>query len=283
MNKSKISIPPLKIQGIKTKLVPFIEENVQIKKDTLWIEPFMGSGVVGFNLAPEQAIFSDINPHIINFYNGLKYHKITSTIVRDFLETEGNQLEKQEGYYYTVRDRFNNQHNPLDFLFLNRSCFNGIMRFNKKGQFNVPFCKKTTRFSKAYITKIVNQVKFIENKLYYSDWQFLCSSFEQVLSYINNNNSTFIYCDPPYIGRSVDYFDSWNENNELKLCNLLKKSNSKFMLSTWDHNKYRENIYIENFWNFCNKVTKEHFYHVGGKITNRNTISEALLVNYELI
>lgn len=65
MSKEKIYVPPLKIQGIKTKLIPIIKETVKIDEDTVWIEPFMGSGVVGFNIAPQKAIFADTNPYII--------------------------------------------------------------------------------------------------------------------------------------------------------------------------------------------------------------------------
>ena len=57
----KVHIPPIKIQGIKTKIVPLISELAWIDKDTVWVEPFMGSGVVGLNLAPEHAIFADTN------------------------------------------------------------------------------------------------------------------------------------------------------------------------------------------------------------------------------
>lgn len=74
----KIFVPPLKIQGIKTKLVPLIRENVILDKETIWYEPFMGSGVVGFNVEPERAVFADVNPHIINFYNRIKDGSITS-------------------------------------------------------------------------------------------------------------------------------------------------------------------------------------------------------------
>ena len=58
------------------------------------------------------------------------------------------------------------------------------------------------------------------------------------------------------------------------------KSNAKFMLSTWEHTKYRENEYLKKVWGFCNKKTKEHFYHIGAKETNRNSVIEALLMNY---
>lgn len=88
----KIFVPPLKIQGIKTKLVPLIRENVILDKETIWYEPFMGSGVVGFNIEPERAVFADANPHIINFYNRIKDGSITSGRVRAFLEAEGRNL-----------------------------------------------------------------------------------------------------------------------------------------------------------------------------------------------
>ena len=67
MKEKKIHVPPIKIQGIKTKLVPLIKDNIIMDKEMLWVEPFMGSGVVGFNIRPQQAIFADTNPHIINF------------------------------------------------------------------------------------------------------------------------------------------------------------------------------------------------------------------------
>ena len=68
-NNDKIFVPPIKIQGKKTKLVSFILENLPEDAFEVWIEPFMGSGVVGFNAQPRKAIFADSNPHIINFYS----------------------------------------------------------------------------------------------------------------------------------------------------------------------------------------------------------------------
>ncbi len=275
----KIFVPPLKIQGIKTKLVPLIRENVILDKETIWYEPFMGSGVVGFNVEPERAVFADVNPHIINFYNRIKDGSITSGRVRAFLEAEGKKLENGDAdYYYEVRDRFNQHHEPLDFLFLNRACFNGMMRFNKDYNFNVPYGHKPQRFAKAYITKIVNRVAHIEELLKNHEWEFLCQSFEDTIS--SATHSDFIYCDPPYIGRHVDYYDSWDEELEVALHSALVKSQSNFMLSTWHHNDYRSNEYIEQVWNDCQIITREHFYHVGAKEKNRNPVVEALLTNY---
>lgn len=277
----KIFVPPIKIQGIKTKLVSSIKLNAEINADTLWIEPFMGSGVVGFNVAPKNAIFSDTNPYTIDFYNKIKSKEITSYKVREFLENEGKKLfEGDDKYYYEVRDRFNKNHNALDFLFLNRACFNGMIRFNRKGDFNVPYGHKNNRFSKAYITKIVNQVKYVEDKIQENNWNFICQSFEKTIE--NAVKNSFIYCDPPYIGRHVDYYDSWNEEEEIKLRNILTSSNNKFMLSTWDYNAYRKNEYLDKIWYDCNKINIEHFYHIGAKENNRNAIIEALLTNYEV-
>ena len=108
----KIIIPPIKCQGIKSKLAGWILEFVKLQKDARWIEPFMGSGVVGFNLQPEKALFCDINPHLINFYNSIKAGEITSETAREFLEKEGALLkEKGESYYYFIRERFNETKN----------------------------------------------------------------------------------------------------------------------------------------------------------------------------
>ncbi len=279
MIDEKIYVPPLKIQGIKTKIVPLIKQNVNLNENTLWVEPFMGSGVVGFNLAPENAIFGDTNPHIIDFYLGIQNNTITPQIVRYFLEDEGQKLAKYDNeYYIEVRDRFNEKKDPLDFLFLNRSCFNGMMRFNKKNEFNVPYGHKPERFSKAYITKIVNQVAHVQEKIHNNNWQFVCSPFFETIGCANANS--FIYCDPPYIGRHTDYYDSWDESDEYLLCEKLKESGARFMLSTWDHTEFRRNQYIDTLWSFCDKITREHFYHVGAKESNRNPVVEALLVNY---
>ena len=81
----RILVPPIKCQGIKTKLVPLILSNTQLSKNGLWIEPFMGSGVVGLNAMPKKGLFADINPHIISFYSALKSGTISPVITRTFL------------------------------------------------------------------------------------------------------------------------------------------------------------------------------------------------------
>jgi len=272
-------VPPIKCQGIKTKLVPIIHDIESTRNYERWVEPFMGSGVVGFNIKAKKALFADSNPHLINFYNSLKNDLLSPDIVRNFLISEGEKLSKSNGeYYYTVRERFNKDFSPLDFLFLNRSCFNGMIRFNSKGGFNVPFCRKPERFAPALITKITNQVSRVKKIIDSTECEFVCQSFKETLK--NCSTTDLIYCDPPYIGRHVDYFDSWSEEDEYELHRLLKKTGAHFILSSWFENKYRKNEYIEIIWKDLNITTQEHFYHVGASEANRNSMLEALLTNF---
>ena len=274
-------VPPIKSQGIKTKLVPWIKSIVPNEFEGRWIEPFMGTGVVAFNIAPKHALLCDTNPHLINFYQSIKVGEITGAIVRNYLEKEGKSLlEKGEEHYYLLRERFNNDHNPLDFLFLNRAGFNGMIRFNRKGFFNVPFCRKPNRFAKAYITKIVNQVEAIEKIIKHKDIVFKCQPFEKTIS--EASNDCFIYCDPPYINRHVDYFNGWDEAQEEQLFEDLDNTEAKFILSTWHHNDFRKNEFIDKLWDKYNILTREHFYHVGAKETNRNPMIEAIVTNYNV-
>ena len=128
-----------------------------------------------------------------------------------------------------------------------------------------------------HMFKIVNQTKHFEQMLKYSDWTFICQPFEDTIATADENS--FVYCDPPYIGRHVDYFDSWSEEEEKTLKNCLFSSNSRFMLSTWDSNKYRSNPYILSIWNGLSKITQEHYYFLGAKENNRNAMTEALITN----
>lgn len=276
----KIFVPPIKSQGIKTKLVEWISSNVEEIQYDRWVEPFMGTGVVAFNIRPKKALLCDSNPHLISFYKAIQSKEITSGLVKKFLTEEGENLLNSNGlYYYDVRKRFNTHGDPLDFLFLSRSCFNGMMRFNGKGGFNVPFCKKPNRFAQALITKITNQVENISQIIGFSEYEFKNQDFKDTLKEIKPTD--LVYSDPPYIGRHVDYFDSWSEEEENILKDGLTNSNAKFILSTWLSNKYRTNEYVFSTWKDCSISTKEHFYHVGGKETNRNAVYEALLSNVE--
>lgn len=248
-----------------------------------WIEPFLGTGVVAFNSGAKEAVLNDINPHIINFYREIQDGTITAAEVKRFLEQEGQNLltAEEDGYahFRSVRDRFNQNFASLDLLFLSRAGFNGMMRFNKKGHWNIPFCKKPNRFAQSYITKIVNQVTGVKNVIN-NDWIFTNKNFAEIIA--SANEEDIIYCDPPYYGRYVDYYNGWTEEDETQLFNLLSQTKAKFILSTWHHNDWRENEMIKKFWSKFNLVTKDHFYHSGGNLENRKSIVEALICNFDI-
>jgi len=271
-----ICVPPIKCQGIKTKLVPFIAQNVLWSGKGKWIEPFLGSGVVAFNIAPERVLLSDTNKHIIDFYSEIQGGKITPTIVRDYLERNGKMLSSRgDEFYYEMRDKFNEYGDPLDLLFLNRSCFNGVMRFNSKGRFNVPFGHKNNRFSKSYITKIVNQVRCV-SEIITRDWEFKAQDWRESLNNVKSDD--FVYLDPPYIGRHTDYYNNWTENDAIELSKITQKIKCGFALSMWMSNKYRINTHIAEHWPGNIIKTFSHFYHVGPTESLRNEMEEAIVI-----
>lgn len=273
-------IPPIKCQGKKTKLVSHIKELYsKLKLDnSVYYEPFMGSGIVGFNIEPERAIFSDNNPYIIKFYNSIKSNEIDLDTIRIFLEEEGKKLlESGKDYYNVVRDRFNKDGNILDFLFLNRCCFNGLMRFNRNGKFNVPYCKKDDKLSSDYIDKIIDQVKKVKELLdRHPDWQFICSDWKDIVK--DAKEEDIIYCDPPYLGLFSTYYTEYDINNEKELQDFLNNiCNSKWIYSSWKENKDKTNEFILDLIGKYDSIDIEHRYQIGSKSEYRNKVVEILI------
>jgi DNA adenine methylase len=282
---SKVTlVPPIKCQGIKTKLVPSIQQIANSRKYSRWIEPFCGSCVVTLNVQPRVALLADTNVHIIRLYQEIQKGEITAAAVRSFLASEGEKLRTLgEPYYYEVRERFNESPTSWDFLFLNRSCFNGLIRFNRKGKFNTPYGHKPERFAQAYVTKITNQVAQIAKVIAAADdWKFEVADFRKTLSKANPGD--FVYADPPYAGRHVDYFNSWSDEDEDALSRQLAQLQCDFILSTWHSNEFRKNGAIQRSWSGSafQIRTREHFYHVGASEDLRHPMIEAFISNFAL-
>lgn len=274
---NKIIIPPIKCQGIKTKLIPFIKENIKRNEDGLWIEPFMGTGSVVFNIAPQRALLIDKNQYIIKFYQSIQNKTITPQITRKFLEYHGILLETYgETYYKEMREQFNENGNPLYFLFLNRSCFNGMIRFNLQGKFNVPFCHKPNRFSKAYITKICNQIKNVGEIMIDKDWTFVHGTWQSAFN--NVSEQDYIYLDPPYIGRDTSYVGEWSEEEAIELSKYAHNTPANVCLSMWKENEFRQNQHLFDYWADFTWYEHNHFYHIGAKESNRHPMVEVLAI-----
>jgi len=272
-----VQVPPLKIQGIKTKAVPFIRESVDWDGSGRWIEPFAGSAVVPLSLRPARALLGDANPHLIGFHAAMQRGEVTGGSVRAHLEREGAHL-LQEGaeHYRRVRDRFNESHDPHDFLFLNRACFNGLVRFNRKGRFNTPFCRKPGRFRPAYVTRICNQVRRAAEIVAARSWTLVCADWSDLLAQARDGD--FVYCDPPYAGRFADYFNSWTEDDALRLEDRLKALPCRFLYSMWSENRHRRNDRLHRAFSGYEIRTFAHFYHLGATESLRNRMTEALVV-----
>ncbi len=175
--------PPLKWAGGKRWLVPYIRHSWEEHKGSRLVEPFCGGLSVALGLLPRQALLNDINPHLINFYRWLRQGMILTI-----------EMKISKEMYYRYRKEFNDliekgQENTQKaaelFYYLNRTCFNGLCRFNKQGKFNVPIGSKVT---------INQQVDLIKYMNILSNWEFNCGTYLD----LKLKNNDFIFADPPY-------------------------------------------------------------------------------------
>jgi DNA adenine methylase len=184
--------PLLKWAGGKRWLAAALNEIYLDSKCDRLVEPFVGGMSVCLEINPKRALVNDINPHLINLYNQLKQG----------LDVDQG-FKNDKDYYYEQRDKFNQlivdgkDQTPEAaqlFYYLNRTCFNGLCRFNSKGLFNVPFGQyKTINYTDTQtLTGYTNAFK---------DWEFKCGDFEE----LKLEDDDFLYCDPPYWNTFTDY------------------------------------------------------------------------------
>jgi DNA adenine methylase len=248
---NKIAKPFLKWAGGKTQLINDIEralpKDISREKFT-YIEPFVGSGAVLFwmlnnfqNL--EKAVINDINQDLINTYKTIVSRPTELISILEILQNEFHALEGDEDikklYYYQKRDLYNTRKEEQSgqaalFIFLNRTCFNGLYRVNSKNLYNVPMgaYKKPTICDKENIIAVSNVLKKVE---------ILCGDYEETLNYADNN--TLFYFDPPYKPLSeTSSFNSYakdefNDAEQIRLrdfCNKLDILNHSWILSNSD-------------------------------------------------
>lgn len=182
--------PPLKYAGGKRWLVPHISPYWHKFTNRRLVEPFCGGLAVTLGLLPATALLNDINPHVMNFYRWIK----KGLIVRI-------RLANEEELFYEHRTRFNqllkdgqgeNAEAAALFYYLNRTGFNGLCRFNRSGEFNVPFGKY----------KSINYVAdFTAHQRLFKHWKFESIDFQQ----LTLADDDFIYADPPYDAGFTQY------------------------------------------------------------------------------
>lgn len=175
--------PPLKWAGGKRWLIKHLQPLWHRSQSTRLVEPFCGGLAVSLGLRPEQALLNDINPHAINLYNWLKKGLVSRLPMRN-----------EETLYYQHRTDFNrlvtgrwvNSKKAAElFYYLNRTGYNGLCRFNRKGEYNVPFGQHT---------RINYRRNFSDYQPVLSNWQFSCLDFAE----LELRHDDFVYADPPY-------------------------------------------------------------------------------------
>lgn len=178
------STPPLKWAGGKRWLVPYLEAFWQQHPGRRLVEPLCGGLAVALGLVPERALLNDINPHAINLYRWLK-RGLRRTL----------PMSNDEATYYAYRKRFNSlikqgqaesQEAAELFYYLNRTGYNGLCRFNRSGEFNVPFG--------SYTTINYDVIDFSLYQRVFENWEFTVGDFEGVTL----EPDDFVYADPPY-------------------------------------------------------------------------------------
>ena len=285
---------PLKYMGGKIKLLDFIKSAVPSSGvPGRWVEPFMGSGVVGLNLAmtasaSKQAIMSDTNQHVISLYKSIQNGKTTPELVFERLSETDERIRSTDGtYYYEIRNRFNSDHDPVDLLLLSRLCFNGLMRFNRKGGFNAPFCKNPERLTPDYISMVAESVRGVADRLSEGDWEFRASDYRYVLDDVKAGD--LVYLDPPYVDLSTLYHNqAWNLKDEEELFEQVSNLDSSFILSTWKSKNsarggYKENTCLKETWSQRFRyITTSHRYGVGPTADTRGGAVEALVLSDDL-
>lgn len=247
----KIAKPFLKWAGGKTQLINDIGKalpKIFSKEKFTYIEPFVGSGAVLFwvlNNFPnlKKAVINDINQDLINTYRIIASRpneliSILKTLQNEYHGLEGKDEEKKE-YYYQKRDLYNKRKEEQSgqaalFIFLNRTCFNGLYRVNRRNEYNVPIgsYKRPTICDTKNILAVSQALQKVE---------ILCGDYEETLNYAAKNS--LFYFDPPYKPLSeTSSFNSYakdefNDAEQIRLrdfCYKLDRLNHTWILSNSD-------------------------------------------------
>ncbi|MCZ7609708.1 MAG: Dam family site-specific DNA-(adenine-N6)-methyltransferase [Ignavibacterium sp.] len=256
--EQKYAKPFLKWAGGKTQLLDqfskYFPKELKNGKIENYYEPFLGSGAVFFFVAQnyriEKAFLSDINEELILSFNVVKEDvPILIEELKQLKEEYYSLKEKErESFFYKIRNLYNSSKSKINFsnysyswinraaqmIFLNKTCYNGLFRLNKKGEFNVPF----GRYRNPRILDEDNLLRVSEilqiTEIYLTD-------FEQVKNFITHN--FFIYFDPPYrpISKTANFTSyskyDFNDEDQIRLAQLFKElgiNGNKLMLSNSD-------------------------------------------------
>lgn len=270
--------PFVKWVGGKRQLLPELLPRLPDAIDCYW-EPFLGGGALFFAIQPERAQLSDLNIRLINAYQCIQHHP-------DLIISYLKRFKNEEDFYYSIRESFN-EYSPVRsdvhpaeqaarFLYLNKTCFNGLYRENQSGKFNVPFGKRKS-------------VNFVDEENLMACHKLLSSpgvkvgpgDFGYVSDYATGND--FVYLDPPYVPLNVtssftqytkDDFGPEEHNRLLNMCIELDNNGVKWMQSN-----STAPIVLEMYKNF-NIEFVEAKRNISASIDGRTPVQEVIIRNY---
>jgi DNA adenine methylase len=218
----------LKWAGNKIRIMNTLQG--YIETPNIFVEPFGGSFVVSLNTTAKEYRIGDINSDIIGLYNAV----ITdSNFIQTAQQYYVNGIDRDK--YNKLRDEFNKTRSPYLFLYLNRHCFNGLTRYNKDGNFNVPFGD----YDKVHFPE--EEIKNFKNK--FTSIPFKNTTFEDPSYYEGLGEGDVVYFDPPYFPASetanfTDYtkegFSLEQQEHLADICNKLAKDGVKVIVSNHD-------------------------------------------------
>ena len=293
----RIAKPFLKWAGGKTQLINDIEKALpkDIYRDKFtYIEPFVGSGAVLFwmlNNFPnlKKAVINDINEDLINTYKTIASKPNELISILQILQNEFHGLEGQDEvkkeYYYSKRELYNKRKEEQSgqaalFIFLNRTCFNGLYRVNRKNEYNVPMgsYKRPTICDKENILAVSQALQKVE---------ILCGDYEETLNFAHSN--TLFYFDPPYKPLSeTSSFNSYakdefNDAEQIRLrdfCHKLDSLNHNWILSNSDLKGKDENDnFFDDLYSDFNIQRVDARRSINANPEKRGALKELLITN----
>lgn len=248
MSKAK---PFVKWVGGKGQLLQQLENllppDFYTKTNITYVEPFVGGGAMLFYMLQQHrniecAVINDINPYLTDCYNAIKDEpKLLIEALYDLQEkyySLADEISRKE-FFLNAREHFNSRkadkiENSALFIFLNRTCFNGLYRVNKSGKFNVPFGK--------YVNpKICDADTILADSALLQKVEIMTGDFEQTIRRADNNS--FFYLDPPYrpLNETSSFTsyskEDFNDDSQRRLKSFCDKINSKganFLMSNSD-------------------------------------------------
>lgn len=181
--------------------IKYIPDNI----DT-YLEPFIGGGALFFYLSPIKSVINDVHIELIDLYKSVKDGYIND--IYNFMSSNKNDEET----YYNIRDNMPNLSsltNAKRFFYLRKTCYRGMMRYNKKGKFNIPYGRY-----KTYNYEILKDIRY-ENLL--KNTQIYNNSFDYIFENFNNEKN-FMFLDPPYDSEFTDYgYCSFGKQDHIRL------------------------------------------------------------------